>query len=105
VRAVELEGKVLWMTIRRLKPGTSREEFNRAWRPGVFPEGMVRAYECWSEDGNAEVVGISIWESAEARERFRRSDVESARRQAMAAFVAEETSGIYSIRELTIPQG
>ena len=54
---MELEGQVVWITTRRLKPGTTREEFSRAWRPGAFPEGMLRAYECWTDDGN-EVVGI-----------------------------------------------
>ncbi len=100
---MELEGQVVWMTTRRLKPGTSHEEFSRAWRPSAFPEGMLRAYECWSEDGR-EVVGISVWESAETRERFRLSDVEAERRQAMAPFVVEETSGTYSARELKIPR-
>ena len=99
---MELEGQVVWITTRRLKPGTTREEFSRAWRPGTFPEGMLRAYECWTDDGN-EVVGISFWESAEARERYRLSDVESERRRAMAPFVVEETSGAYSVRELKIP--
>ena len=31
------------------------------------PEGMLRAYECLSEDSQ-EVVGISIWDSYESRE-------------------------------------
>jgi hypothetical protein len=100
---MELGGQVLWITTRQLKPGTTREEFGRAWRPSAFPDGMVSAYECWAEDGS-EVVGISTWESAEARDRYRLSDVEAARRRAMAPFLAEETSGVYSFRELTIPK-
>jgi hypothetical protein len=100
---MELEGQVVWITTRRVKPGTTREEFNRAWRPGSFPEGMLRAYECWADDRN-EVVGISVWESLEARERYRLSDVESERRRAMAPLVVEETSGVYSARELSIPR-
>ena len=100
---MELEGQVMWITTRRLKPGTTREEFSRAWRPTTFPEGMLRAYECWSDDGS-EVVGISVWESAEARERYRLSEVEAERRRAMAPLVAEETSGVYSARELKIPR-
>jgi hypothetical protein len=63
---------------------------------------MVRAYECYSPDGN-EVVGISIWDSAESRDRFRRSETEAERRQAMAPFVIEESSGFYIGRELRIP--
>ena len=71
---MELDQSYVWITTRRLKPGT-REEFSRAWRPQGFPEGMLRAYECYSTDGN-EVVGISIWNSPESRERFRLSEVE-----------------------------
>lgn len=100
---MELEGQVVWITTRRLKPGTSRQEFSRAWRPSSFPSGMLRAYECWTDDGS-EVVGISVWETAEARERYRLSAVEAERRRAMAPFVVEETSGMYSVRELKMPR-
>src|SRR5213596_2396745 len=79
---MELDQTYVWITTRRLKPGT-REEFSRAWRPSEYPEGMLRAYECYSADGN-EVVGISIWDSAESRERFRLSEVEAERRRLMA---------------------
>jgi len=98
---MELDRSYVWITTRRLKPGT-RGEFSRAWRPQDFPVGMVRAYECYSPDGN-EVVGISIWDSAESRDRFRRSETEAERRQAMAPFVIEESSGFYIGRELRIP--
>ena len=98
---MELDKCYVWITTRRLKPGT-REGFSRAWRPRDFPEGMLRAYECYSLDGD-EVVGIAIWDSQESRERFRRSEVESERRQAMAPFVVEERSGFYTARELKIP--
>jgi hypothetical protein len=64
---------------------------------------MLRAYECYSADGN-EVVGISIWDSPESRERYRLSEVEAARRRAMAPFVVEERSGFYTGRELRIPE-
>jgi heme-degrading monooxygenase HmoA len=79
---MEFDQSYVWITTRRLKPG-SREEFSRAWRPREFPEGMVRAYECYAPDGN-EVVGISIWDSPESRDRFRLSEVEAERREAMA---------------------
>jgi heme-degrading monooxygenase HmoA len=93
---------VVWITTRRIRPG-SYDEFRQAWRPGTEPEGMLRAYECFSEERN-EVVGISWWESLEARERYRLSDVESARRRAMAPFVEAESSGLYVGRELRIPK-
>jgi heme-degrading monooxygenase HmoA len=92
---------VVWITTRRIKPGTY-EDFRRAWRPAEFPEGMLRAYECFAEDRD-EVVGISIWESLESRDRYRLSDVEAARQRAMAPFVEAESSGVYSGRELRIP--
>ena len=91
----------MWITTRTIKPG-SYEEFRKAWRPSAFPEGMLRAYECFSEDRN-EVVGISWWESSEARERYRLSEVEADRQRAMAPFVEAESSGLYVGRELHVP--
>jgi len=99
---MEFDTTHVWITTRKLNPGT-REEFSRSWRPSEFPAGMLRAYECYSADGT-EVVGISIWDSPESRERYRLSDVETKRRQAMAAYILEESSGFYSGRELKIPE-
>jgi hypothetical protein len=64
---------------------------------------MLRAYECYSADGR-EVVGISIWDSPESRDRYRLSEVESERRRVMAPYVEEERSGFYIGRELKIPE-
>jgi hypothetical protein len=66
------------------------------------PEGMLRAYECYAPAGS-EVVGISIWDSPESRNRFRLSETEKERRQAMEPFVVDENSGFYVGRELKIP--
>lgn len=99
---MDLGGEYVWITTRKLRPGT-RDDFSRSWRPSEFPEGMLRAFELVSPDGN-EVVGVSVWESAESRDRYRRSDVESERRRAMAPYVLEEVSGFYLGRELTIPR-
>jgi heme-degrading monooxygenase HmoA len=99
---MELDQAYVWITTRKLKPG-SRDDFSRSWRPSEFPAGMLKAYELYSPDGN-EVVGISIWESAESRDRYRTSDVESERRRAMAPYVLEENSGFYVGRELRIPK-
>jgi len=99
---VDLDGGYVWITTRKLKPG-SREEFSRSWRPSAFPEGMLRAYELVSPDGN-EVVGVSVWDSAESRDRYRLSEVESERRRAIAPYVLEEVSGFYLGRELKIPR-
>jgi heme-degrading monooxygenase HmoA len=92
---------VVWITTRRIRPG-SYDEFRRAWRPKEFPEGMLRAYECFAEDRN-EVVGVSIWDSLASRDRYRLSDVEADRQRAMAPYVEAESSGVYSGRELRIP--
>src|SRR5438094_8117398 len=99
---MELDQAFVWITTRRLKPGT-RDEFSRAWKPREFPQGMLRAYECYSADGN-EVVGISIWDSPQSRDAYRLSEVESERRRAMAPYVVEETSGFYTAPELGIPE-
>ena len=93
---------VVWITTRKIRPGT-HDGFVRAGRPKEFPKGMLRAYECYADDRN-EVVGISIWDSLESRERYRVSDVETERRQAMAPYVDAESSGIYLGRELKIPK-
>jgi len=98
---VEPDQDVVWITTRRITPG-SYDEFRKAWRPSAFPEGMLSAYECFSEDRN-EVVGISIWDSFESRERYRLSDVEAERQRAMEPFVEAESSGLYLGRELEIP--
>jgi heme-degrading monooxygenase HmoA len=71
----------VWMTTRQIQPGTLGD-FERAWRPGTHPEGMLRAYAYWSED-EREIVGISFWASKQACEAWRASEVE-ARRQARA---------------------
>ena len=92
---------VVWITTRRIKPGTY-DEFRRAWRPREFPDGMLRAYECFAGDRN-EVVGVSIWDSLESRDRYRLSEVEAERQRAMAPFVETESSGVYTGRELKIP--
>jgi len=99
---VDLDQQFIWITTRKLRPGT-HGEFTRSWRPGKFPKGMLRAYELVSPDGN-EVVGISIWDSPASRDEYRRSTVESARRAAMAPYVLEENSGFYVGRELKIPK-
>ena len=43
-----------------------------------------------------EAVGISIWDSAEACDRYRRSDIEARRQEAMSPFVLEERSSFYT---------
>jgi heme-degrading monooxygenase HmoA len=100
---MELDEAYVWITTRKLAPGT-RDQFSKAWRPGAFPPGMLRAYELYSTDGR-EVVGISVWDSPESRDAYRLSDVEAERRKAMAPYVIGETAGFYTGRELRIPRG
>ena len=97
-----MEQQYVWITTRRIKPGTY-EEFSRAWRPDEIPEGMLRAWEYYAED-RSEVVGVSLWDSPESRDRYRLSEVETRRRAAMAPFVEREQSGFYVGRELRLPR-
>jgi heme-degrading monooxygenase HmoA len=90
-----------WVTTRTIKPD-SREQFEQSWRPSEFPPGLVAAYVLYAEEGD-EVVGISIWDSAEACERYRDSDVETRREAAMDPYVLEERSSFYIGRELGVP--
>ena len=98
-----MERRYVWVTTRRVKPGTL-EDFERAWRPEQHPEGMERAFAYWSTDGR-EVMGVSFWESKATCDRWRASDAEARRRQAMAPYVEEESEAFYEGGELTIPSG
>jgi hypothetical protein len=98
-----MEEHFVWVTTRRLRPGTL-EDFERAWRPDPYPQGLHRAFAYWSEDGQ-EITGVSFWDSREACDSWRVSEPEAQRRGAMAPYVIEESEGFYHGRELTIPQG
>jgi heme-degrading monooxygenase HmoA len=91
----------VWMTTRRIKPGTLAD-FERAWRPDTFPQGMRRAYAYWSEDGQ-EVVGVSFWASKESCDAWRASEAEAHRREAMTRYVVDEREAFYRGRELALP--
>lgn len=91
----------VWVTTRRIKPGTL-DEFERAWRPDSYPEGLQQAYAYWSEDGQ-EVIGVSFWDSKGACDAWRDSDAERRRRDAMAPYVVEERESFYRGRELVVP--
>jgi heme-degrading monooxygenase HmoA len=96
-----MEKRYVWVTTRRLKPGTL-DDFERAWRPQQRPEGMERAFAYWSLDGS-EVMGVSFWDSQGSCDRWRDSEAEGRRREAMAPFVVEETEAFYEGRELGLP--
>jgi heme-degrading monooxygenase HmoA len=99
----EMEEQFVWVTTRRIKSGTLAD-FEHAWRPDPFPEGLRRAFAYWSED-NQEVTGVSFWESKEACEAWRGSEAEARRREAMLPYVVEEREAFYRGRELGIPGG
>jgi heme-degrading monooxygenase HmoA len=63
---------------------------------------MERAFACWSED-EREVIGISFWTSKESCDRWRASEAEAHRREAMASYVKDESENFYVGRELGIP--
>ncbi|MBB5931219.1 antibiotic biosynthesis monooxygenase [Streptomyces echinatus] len=96
-----MEEHYVWVTTRRLQPGRL-EEFENAWRPAPAPQGMLRAYAYWSEDGQ-EVTGVSFWDSRDACDSWRSSEPEARRRAAMAPYVVEEREGFYRGRELSLP--
>ena len=92
----------VWMSTRRIKPGTLAD-FEKAWRPNPYPEGLRHAYAYWSEDGQ-EVVGVSFWDSKESCESWRSSDAEAARRDAMKEYVVDDSDAFYRGRELAVPE-
>jgi heme-degrading monooxygenase HmoA len=96
-----MEEHFVWMTTRRIKPGTLAE-FERAWRPNPFPVGLRRAYAYWSED-QQEVIGVSFWDSQESCDAWRASEGEARRRAAMAPWVVDEREAFYHGRELAVP--
>lgn len=98
-----MEEHFVWMTTRRIRPGTLAD-FERAWRPPSTPPGMLRAYAFWSEDG-LEIIGVSFWDSRDSCDAWRASEAEARRREAMAPYVIEERESLYRGRELGIPLG
>ena len=96
-----MEEHFVWMTTRRIKPGTLTE-FERAWRPDTHPEGMLRAYAYWSENGE-QIIGVSSWASRQSYEAWRASEAEARRRAAMAPYILDEQEGFYRGRELAVP--
>lgn len=91
----------IWVTTRRIKPGTLAE-FERAWRPDPYPQGLRHAYAYWSED-EREITGVSFWDTKEACDSWRTSAAETHRREAMAPYVVEERESFYHGRELAVP--
>ena len=63
---------------------------------------MVRAFAYWSEDGR-EVTGVSFWVSKESCDRWRASGAEGHRREAMSAYVEQESEDFYRGHELQVP--
>ena len=96
-----MEESFVWMTTRRIKPGTLAD-FKRTWRPERHPDGMLHAYAYWSDDGQ-EIIGVSSWASREACDEWRASWEETRRRAAMSPYVLSEQEGFYRGRELIVP--
>lgn len=97
-----MEENFVWMTTRRIKPGTLAA-FKRTWRPERHPDGMLHAYAYWSAD-EQEIIGVSSWVSQQACDEWRSSPGETDRRAAMSAYVLSEQEGFYLGRELIVPQ-
>ena len=97
-----MEETFVWMTTRRIKPGTLAD-FERLWRPERHPDGMLHAYAYWSDD-EQEIIGVSSWVSRESCDAWRASWEETRRRAAMAPYVLSEQEGFYHGRELIVPE-
>jgi heme-degrading monooxygenase HmoA len=96
-----MEEHFVWMTTRRIRPGTLAQ-FERAWRPGTHPDGMLRAYAYWSDD-EQQIIGVSFWDSKQSCDAWRASEAEARRREAMAPHVVDEQEAFYRGRELIVP--
>jgi heme-degrading monooxygenase HmoA len=96
-----MEDHVVWMTTRRIRPGTLAD-FERAWRPGAHPEGMLSAYAYWSDD-EQEIIGVSFWDSRQSCDAWRASEAEARRREAMAPYVLDEQDAFYRGGRLLVP--
>ena len=89
-------------------PGATPEQYDRANEIlGIAgdedaPDGLISHAAGLTDEG---MVIVDVWDSPESRDKYRLSDVESQRRQAMAPFVVHESSGFYTGRELGIPKG
>ncbi len=90
-----------YVTTRRIK-ARKLEDFERAWRPERHPDGMVGALAYWSEGGE-EVTSVSVWDSKESCDRWRASEAETHRREAMAPYVEEERESFYQGVALKVP--
>ena len=101
LKEAAMEEHFVWMTTRQIRPGTLTQ-FERAWRPDPPPEGMLRAYAYWSEDGQ-QIIGVSFWASRQSCDAWRASDAEARRRAAMAGYVLDEQEAFYTGRELRVP--
>ena len=93
-----MEEHFVWMTTRRITPGTLTE-FERAWRPDTHPDGMLRACAYWSED-EQQIIGVSFWSSKQSCDAWRASAAEGRRRQAVAPYVLDEQEAFCQGREL-----
>ena len=83
----------VWTTTRKIRAG-ALDDFERAWQPSPYPEGLARAYAYWSEDGQ-EIIGVSFWDSKESCDAWRDSEADNRRRQAMAPYVLEAQEMFY----------
>ena len=92
---------LMWMTTRRIKPGTLAD-FARNWRPERHPDGMLHAYAYGSDD-EQEIIEVSSWVSQECCDTWRASWEETRRRTAIAPYVLSAQGGFYRGRELIVP--
>ncbi len=94
-----------WMTARRIKPGRM-DEFRKEWEAGpkaqrADPSSGVRAVY-FLQDANDPnlMIGLAIWESEEAFNRYRTSATEAERKETMSEHVeAVEWERLFNVTE------
>jgi heme-degrading monooxygenase HmoA len=97
-----MEERYVWITNRRISPG-ALDDFERAWRPERHPDGMELALAYWSENGQ-DVTSVSLWDSKDSCDRWRASEAEAHRREAMAPHIESEREAFYQGVELKVPR-
>jgi hypothetical protein len=97
-----------FLTARRLKPG-SYERFRRAWEPGTWPEGFLRAYHVRDSADPDRIVSFGLFEGTMEDYRRLRADEDAGRveerRQREIAEVVDEVllDGVFEVLEEVVP--
>ncbi len=94
-----------WVTARRIKDG-KMEEFKKAWESGPRlllqdkSSGLRKVYYLQDVRNPNLMIGVAIWDSEDAFDRYASSSTEAHRKQAMDEFVeAVEWERFFRVEE------